>query len=100
MDGIKYKEYEIQLEPGSKLFLYTDGVPEAADAESSMFGMERMLTELNADSDASPDGTLKNMRAAVDAFVSGAEQFDDITMLCLEYKGSDRPGIRTDTEEK
>ena len=88
MEGLKYKEYELTLEPGSKIFLYTDGVPEATDSESRMFGTERMLAALNSDGTASPENTLKNIRAAVDGFVKDAEQFDDLTMLCAEYKGN------------
>ena len=87
MDGVRYREYELELKPGAKLFLYTDGVPEAANAEKEMFGTERMLEALNSEPDAAPKQVLKNVRAAVDGFVTGAEQFDDLTMLCIEYKG-------------
>ena len=87
MEGVKYREYELQLEPGGKLFVYTDGVPEATDAENELFGTERMLKALNADTAAAPEAVLKNVRRAVDAFVKDAEQFDDLTMLCLEYRG-------------
>jgi sigma-B regulation protein RsbU (phosphoserine phosphatase) len=62
-------------------------VPEAADAQNEMFGTERMLDALNAEPDASPERVLKNVRAAVDSFVKDAEQFDDLTMLCMEYIG-------------
>ena len=92
MDGMVYREYELQLEPGSKLFLYTDGVPEANDADNRLFGMERMLAALNADPDAVPEQVLKNVRGAVDGFVNGAEQFDDLTMLCMEYRGKEKEG--------
>ena len=87
MEGVKYKEYEIMLSPGDKLFLYTDGVPEAADAERNMFGTERMLEALNNEPGAAPEQILQGVREAVDGFVSDAEQFDDLTMLCVEYKG-------------
>ena len=87
MEGIRYRQYELTLAPGSRLFVYTDGVPEAANAENKMFGMERMLTVLNQDAALSPEATLRNVRRAVDDFVQDAEQFDDLTMLCLEYKG-------------
>ncbi|MBQ6678052.1 MAG: SpoIIE family protein phosphatase [Clostridia bacterium] len=89
MDGIKYKEYEIQMKPGSKLFVYTDGVPEATDGEKALFGTERMLAALNTSPDAPPKELLGNVRAAVDGFVRDAEQFDDLTMVCLEYRGPD-----------
>ena len=87
MDGVRYRQYELQLEQGSKLFLYTDGVPEATDAENKLFGTERMLTALNAAAEEDPEQILKSVRGAVDTFVKNAEQFDDLTMLCLEYKG-------------
>ena len=89
MEGLAYKEYELQLQPGDKLFLYTDGVPEATDAQERMFGTEQMLAALNEEPEASPEQLLKGVRRAVDAFVQDAEQFDDLTMLCFEYKGKD-----------
>ncbi len=87
MEGVRYKEYELQLQPGDKLFVYTDGVPEATDADGAMFGKERMFSALNEDAFAAPEQILKNVRRAVDGFVKDAEQFDDLTMLCVEYKG-------------
>ncbi len=89
MDGLKYKEYELTLSPGDKLFVYTDGVPEATDADNELFGTERMLSALNAEPEADPSRILRNVRAAVDGFVKDAEQFDDLTMLCLEYHGKE-----------
>ena len=89
MRGMRYTEYDFTLEKGAKLFLYTDGVPEATDAEGKRFGTDRMLAALNAHTDDDPMQTLKNVRAAVDGFVMEAEQFDDLTMLCLEYKGKE-----------
>jgi sigma-B regulation protein RsbU (phosphoserine phosphatase) len=87
MSGIKYKEYELELKPGSKLFLYTDGVPEATDAAKELFGTERMLDALNVNTNAPSKDILQNVKNAVDRFVKDAEQFDDLTMLVLEYKG-------------
>ena len=88
MDGVKYQNYELMLEPGSKLFLYTDGVPEATDAQNELFGTDRMLAALNQEPSASPEQVLKNVDSSVKEFVKEAEQFDDLTMLCLEYKGN------------
>jgi sigma-B regulation protein RsbU (phosphoserine phosphatase) len=87
MDNVRYKEYEIQLHPGSKLFVYTDGVAEATNTEEEMYGTERMLEALNIDPEAAPQEILRNVRASVDSFVKDAEQFDDLTMLCVEYRG-------------
>ena len=89
MPGLHYKEYELQLEPGSKLFLYTDGVPEATDGNNDMFGTDRMIDALNVDPAAVPDKLIANVRSAVGDFVKDAEQFDDLTMLCFEYRGAD-----------
>ena len=88
MPGIRYRDYTLNLEPGSRLFVYTDGVPEATDANQQMFGTDRMLQALNTNPGASPSAILESVRNAVSSFVGTAEQFDDLTMLCLEYKGT------------
>ena len=90
MPGMRYKEYELRLEPGAKLFVYTDGVPEATRADNQLFGAERMLAALNEDAEATPREILENIQRAVDRFVGKAPQFDDLTMLCMEYKGPNR----------
>ena len=87
MEGMKYKDYELQLAPGDKLFVYTDGVPEATDPKNEMFGTARMLEALNANKDASPEEMLENVYKAVGEFVGDAEKFDDMTMLGLDYHG-------------
>ena len=87
MDTTVYHEYELDLKKGDKLFIYTDGVPEATDADDNMFGTERMLDALNADPDADPETLLKSVKQAVSDFVKDAEQFDDLTMLGFEYHG-------------
>ena len=87
MENIKFTEYELQLEKGDKIFVYTDGVPEAMNAEEKMFGVEGMIAALNKGADATPAGIIENVLSELDSFVQDAEQFDDVTMLCLEYKG-------------
>ena len=87
LEGIPYKEHTFQLNPGDSLFVYTDGVAEATSADKELFGTERMLEALNRDPDAEPMGVLKNVMDGINAFVADAEQFDDITMLCLKYIG-------------
>ena len=87
MEDMVYTDYELELEPGSCIFTYTDGVVEAMDAENRMFGEDNMLEALNEDPNASPEQLLINVRAAVDGFVKDTEQFDDLTMLCLQYRG-------------
>ena len=89
MEGVRYREYGLKLEKGDKLFLYTDGVPEANDSSKNQFGTDRMMEALNTKPDGSPEEILAQVHAAVDSFVQKAEQFDDLTMLCLEYLGPD-----------
>ena len=94
-DKTKFTEYEIRLAPGDQLFLYTDGVPETQTADGHMFGTDRMLKALNEEEGVSPERLLLNVRRAVDSFIHGAKQFDDLTMLCLEYNGG-RGGAKTE----
>ena len=94
MNGVKYSEYELQLQPGDKLFVYTDGVPEAIDADNRAFGTGRMLEALNRDPEAGPQALLQNVHDAMDDFVFDAEQFDDITMLGFIYHGTEERTMR------
>jgi serine phosphatase RsbU (regulator of sigma subunit) len=87
VSGIRYKDYEISLEPGDTLFVYTDGVPEATDAGNELFGTDRLLDALNSAGDVFPRELLHAVRSAVDDFVGEAPQFDDMTMLALRYFG-------------
>ncbi len=87
MPDLRFREHEFVLSPGDRLFVYTDGVPEATNADNELFGAERMTAALNVDPDAAPRQVLENVRRAVDAFVQDAVQFDDLTMMCLEYIG-------------
>ena len=89
MDGMIYEDQELQLYKGDKLFLYTDGVPEATDKDNNMFGMDRMIDALNIQPDACPEQILRNIRTSVDGFVKEAERFDDLTMLCIQYNGNE-----------
>ena len=83
----RYRDYTLTLKPGDALFVYTDGVPEATNPEGEFYGLERTARSLNAAADG-PRKVLEKVRADIDAFVGDAKQFDDLTMLCLEYHGS------------
>ena len=87
MGGIRYRSYELQLYPGSRLFLYTDGLMEAADESEGIFGSERALETLNRAKDASPQALLEYVKSEVKRFEGSAPRFDDLTLLCLEYNG-------------
>ena len=84
MCGLKYRDYEFVLESGDVLFLYTDGVPEATDADGNMFGIQKLLKTLNGASDYSARGLLEAIDKDVERFVGKAPQFDDLTMLALK----------------
>ncbi len=91
MDGARYTNYEMELQKGSRLFVYTDGVPEATNAAGELFGTERMIAALNSRESGTPEEYLRTVRMAINDFVGDAPQFDDITMLCLEYIGPEKP---------
>ena len=84
LDTTKYKEYEVPFEKGSTLFVFTDGVAEAASLDDELFGTDRLLEALNREPDAEPAKLMENVRKAVDEFVGDGDQFDDITMLSLK----------------
>ena len=84
MSGTKYRDHEIQLKNGDSVFVYTDGVPEATNGETQLFGEARMLEALNSNPKASPSELLSNVKKTVDEFVGDAEQFDDLTMMCIK----------------
>ena len=84
---IKYADYELQLAPGDAIFVYTDGVTEARNAEGTFFGLDALGAALNSRADAAPKELLGTVKDHVLAFIGEAEPFDDLTMLCLEYHG-------------
>ena len=87
MKDVPFRQHGFHLNPGDSFFVYTDGVPEATDRKSELYGTGRMLEALNRDADAEPDQVLANLTADINRFVDGAEQFDDITMLGFRYRG-------------
>ena len=86
MEGMKYTEYEIQLDSGEMLFLYTDGVPEATDGENNMYGTDRLLEAMNSKEHTDPLELLGSITDNVDQFVGEADRFDDMTMLAVTIK--------------
>ena len=86
MIGTKYTDYEFTLEPGDKLFVYTDGLPEATNKFDELFGLKRTVESLNVLKDKNPEHAFTYLKKSVDKFVGEAEQFDDLTMLCFELK--------------
>ncbi len=95
MDGTVYKDQTLQLQKGDILYLYTDGVTEAMDADENQYGEDRLLSLLSfGDNYPTPAGdngiagaVCEMVSADIERFVQGAEQSDDITMLCIRYLG-------------
>ena len=86
MEGIRYRVGEITLNPGDRLFLYTDGVPEATNEDNKLYGEDRLLTFMNQNASMEAVKLLPALKANIDEFVGEAPQFDDITMLMFDYK--------------
>jgi len=87
MEGMRYRPASLELSPGDAVYLYTDGVTEAANESKQLYGDQRLFDTLNAHADSGPETLLKIVKDDVDAFVGDAPQFDDITMLGLRYLG-------------
>ena len=85
MEGLRYKEQQLQLQPGDEIYLYTDGVTEAHDSNKQLFGEERLRASLNETAGMTTDEICKKVKKDVDVFQGEAEQFDDITMLCIHW---------------
>ena len=87
MPDLPYNDEEIFLEKGDKLFIYTDGVPEATNSFNELFTVGRMVDALNEYCEGTPQEILEGMHKSVNEFVGDRTQFDDLTMLCVELKG-------------
>ena len=88
MKDMDYVNYEFKMNSGDKIFLYTDGVPEATDIKNNMYGLKKLSDILNSNTRKTCKETIEAVLDSVERFVGEAPQFDDITMLCVEYKGN------------
>jgi sigma-B regulation protein RsbU (phosphoserine phosphatase) len=88
MPDTKYESRTYKLKPHDTIFLYTDGVTEAMDPDQKLYSEARLLKFLNGMQGKSVDDIIRGVRADIDVFARGAEQWDDITMLSLEYNGN------------
>ena len=87
MEDVPFEEHEFKLNKGDTLMVYTDGVPEATNADGVQYGTDSMLALLNNNKDVTLDKLLANLRSDMDRFVGDAPQFDDVTMLAIRYNG-------------
>jgi sigma-B regulation protein RsbU (phosphoserine phosphatase) len=86
MDGIRYKEDELTMRTGDVLFLYTDGITEAANPKEALFGQSRLTEAVDKGANLPLKDFTDEIKSEIDKFADGAEQADDITMLVLRYK--------------
>ncbi len=86
MDGIRYQKKVLMLEPGCKIYLYTDGVTEACDVKDSLYGEARLEAQLNTQEGDDPRALCDSVLDSVREFAQGAEQSDDITMLAVDMR--------------
>jgi len=103
LDGIPYKKQTLQMQKGDFLFLYTDGVTEAMNTANKLYGEERLqniLTGAESTLTPHPNGNVgaicRKVSDDIAVYTQGAEQSDDITMLCLQYKGENADDEDTD----
>ena len=90
MDGMKFEEHEFRLDPGDMLYVYTDGVTEAANRANDLFGEERLAATLNECGGEAAGSVLGAVKDAIEGFVGDADQFDDITMLAMKYRAGQK----------
>ena len=86
MEGMRYRCGELSLQPGDRIFLYTDGVSEATDTQNQLYGEDRLCAFLNENADVQASDLLRELKNNIDEFVGEAPQFDDITMLMFDYQ--------------
>ena len=93
--NVKYKDWTFNLGKGDSLFMYSDGLPEATNAEDKRLELDGMLSAINKHKTDEPSEILAHIEDEVDDFVKEAPQFDDLTMLIIRYNGK-----QEDTQEQ
>lgn len=83
-EGLAYQADRLQLQPGESLLLFTDGLTEAFNSTREQFGNARLISTLEQCIDCTPEMTVDRCIEAVEAFATGADQSDDITLLALK----------------
>ena len=87
MEDMTYEQKHMVLKKGDKIFVYSDGVPEANDIKGDMYGNAALELFFSRNSSLNPDSFCGQLKTSLEQFQGEAEQFDDITMLFLEYNG-------------
>ena len=86
LDGFKYENFNLEIEEGSSIYLYTDGVTEATNVSDELFGEEKLIDTLSEAGTSNVRYLCKYVKAKVDEFAGEAPQFDDISMLAVMRK--------------
>ena len=97
MENIRLREYELTMAPGSRLFVYTDGVPEAINEKEEAYGTDRLVAKLNRLKNAPQEQVVEDVLQDIRNFAGEAEQFDDITMIGLTFL--DKLSIQAEIKE-
>lgn len=87
LDRARFGAQRVTLAPGDRLFLFTDGLPDAADPADNPFGEDRLREVTEAAREKAGTAFVDHILDAVERFAQGAAQFDDITLLVLTYGG-------------
>ena len=91
LDDFDYPTDSVDLAPGDRVVVVTDGVTEAADTSGALFGVERSEAAVLAGAEAeSADGALQALLVPVNRFAEGAEPSDDLTAMVVEWRGNER----------
>lgn len=99
IEGYEYPTGHRDLAPGEWLCVVTDGVTEAMDPAQNLYGAERLRDVLAAQDSAAPDQVVGRVVADVRSFTGGAEQSDDVTLLCVRWNGAGGAGLAAKDEE-
>jgi sigma-B regulation protein RsbU (phosphoserine phosphatase) len=83
----KYKQFELQMEKGDTMLLYTDGVTEAFNSAHEAYGNERLFDIMKFNDCSNAPQIINKIYKDIDDFTGSMEQYDDITMLCIQFKG-------------
>lgn len=89
MEEMPYESHEITLNKGDTIFLYTDGVTDANDADENFYGEERLKKAINKYKNEDPMNIINEINSDIDRFCENQEQYDDMTMLVVKYEGAD-----------
>jgi sigma-B regulation protein RsbU (phosphoserine phosphatase) len=86
MENMKYKSFKITINAGDRLYLFTDGITESINQNEEEFQIKRLANVLNENHALKIEDLIPKVSKVLHSFTKGVEQFDDETMLILEYR--------------